>query len=127
MSKIAAILTPLNGKSDADVIKWLSSKGVNDVQKLAEGFISVKATSKILEDAKSVANVEIKVKSKMHNYHEEAMNSDRNVDLQDDPAIISQAPLRTRQPNQEPPKLGSPGRKREFDDNGVRIDYSKLP
>ena len=63
---VSAILVPFDENSDKQVTEWLAEHGVDQGTKLADRFLSVRASRKTLKDAETVARVEIKVESKMH-------------------------------------------------------------
>lgn len=63
---VSATLMTNMGKSENDVINWFASNGVKDVEKLANGFLSVNASCKVLKAAEAITTVEIKKKKMPH-------------------------------------------------------------
>lgn len=62
----SALLKPLNETTDSELIKWLEERGGKDVTLLAPGFISATATHELLEEAKAIAQIEIKQNKRLH-------------------------------------------------------------
>ena len=57
---LPAMLRPLKGFSDEEVVKWLGGQDADHVEVLAPNFISVQASLETLEAAKGLAEVEVK-------------------------------------------------------------------
>lgn len=63
---VSARLRPRSGVSDSQVLQWLADHGISEVNQLAEGFISVKASRKDLHAAEKFAEVEVQPHSQLH-------------------------------------------------------------
>lgn len=59
-TKISAIVEPLPGFSDDEVVERLLALGASDVEALGPGFISVQAAPSILRRVESIAHVGIR-------------------------------------------------------------------
>ena len=63
---IAALVVPLVGHRTEAVEKALSEAGVEQMSRLSEGVLSVRATRKSLDSVNTVARVEPKIPKQMH-------------------------------------------------------------
>lgn len=62
---VAAIVMPLLGHTDDQVIEFLCDQNA-EVDRLSQGFLSVKATRQTLKNVEAIARVELKIAKQMH-------------------------------------------------------------
>ena len=69
MMEYMAILEPLPGHSDKEIVTSLQKLGASKVEVLSPGFISAKASGKILKLFNKIASVHLKRDSQLRLYH----------------------------------------------------------